>query len=155
MNDVAHPNTLRKITRELSDTEVCELARTAANHEHIARQHEREMESLKEDVAEAKKSAQEEIDRVRELMQMVDRGTAVEEVECLEVTDIARARIGVLRVDTGEVIEVRSLKPLHQMNLDEVLDAVPTLEQIAALDAYEELHPRTATAPAIEDEDED
>lgn len=159
MNDVAEKagttaNVHRTVVRTLTDSEICDIARKAAEHENTARLHEREMEELKADVAEARKNAEEEIERARDYLRMVDRGTVEDDVECLEVIDTVGRRIAYVRLDTKQIIELRGMAG-DQMTLDEALTAPPTAEQLAALDAYEAEHGRVLHRGAIEDQEEE
>lgn len=146
----------RRVVRILTDSEICDLARKAADCEYEAQEREREMECAKADAAEAKKSAESALENARMYLQMVTRGTVEEEAFCGVINDVASNRIGYMRLDTGEVIEVRAMYSgeYAQMSIEDAVAPPPTHEQIDALDKYELEHGRLTHRGGIDDDDD-
>lgn len=104
----------RTVAVKLSDTEIADCAREAA--EHAAQAELKKFERV------ALNKVLKKLEQTRdELLQRVERGTEDRELECSRVPDFSKNVWRIYRPDTGELVEEYAMTAAdHQLALDEV-----------------------------------
>lgn len=148
----------RSLPRPLTEAEIAQKAHDAAECEKDARDKEGKLGLLKTREKTLKEGIATNLSEARELLQAVDTGTVYEWIDCGVVKDVRSNRRGVIRADTGEVIEVSEITARERnMLIEDAVAPEPTPEQLAALDAWEKEHGRMPAQgdPGDEDPEDD